>query len=168
MYYSIFWSKYLSALHIYFFHCSVLEYSWKIKVVTLASASTMKMGKVKMAKEIQYWVCEQENLINKVRVFFVWFDDPYHIERRFTDGSTGKESTCNAGDPVSIPGSGRSAGEGIGYPLQCSWASLVAHMLKNPPVMRETWVQFLVRKEKAKGTHSLLEKAKGTHSNILA
>ena len=46
----------------------------------------------------------------------------------FPDSSVGKESTCNAGDPGSIPGSGRSAGEGIGYPLQYSWASLVAHV----------------------------------------
>ena len=45
--------------------------------------------------------------------------------------SAGKESTCNAGDPGSIPGSGRSPGEGIGYPLQYSWASLVAEMVKN-------------------------------------
>ena len=45
-----------------------------------------------------------------------------------------KESACNAGDPGSIPGSGRSAGEGIGYPLQYSWASLVAQLVKNVPV----------------------------------
>ena len=38
------------------------------------------------------------------------------------------------------PGSGRCAGEGIGYPLQYSWASLVAQLVKNPPAMRETWV----------------------------
>ena len=44
----------------------------------------------------------------------------------FPDSSVGKESACNAGDPDSIPGSGRSTGEGIGYPLQYSWASLVA------------------------------------------
>ena len=42
------------------------------------------------------------------------------------DSSVGKESTCSAGYPSSIPGLGRSAGEGIGYPLQYSWASLVA------------------------------------------
>ena len=42
----------------------------------------------------------------------------------FLTGSAGKESACNAGDPSSIPGSGRSPGEGIGYPLQYSWASL--------------------------------------------
>ena len=53
--------------------------------------------------------------------------------------SVGKESACNAGDPSSIPGSGRSPGEGIGYPLQFSWASLVAQLVKNPPAMRETW-----------------------------
>ena len=55
----------------------------------------------------------------------------------------GKESACNAGDPGSIPGSGRSAGEGIGYPLQYSWASLVAQLVKNPPAMWETQVGSL-------------------------
>ena len=55
-------------------------------------------------------------------------------------GSVGKESACNAGDPGSIPRSGRSPGEGIGYPLQYSWASLVAQLVKNLPVMRETWL----------------------------
>ena len=61
----------------------------------------------------------------------------------FPDISIGKESACNAGDPSSIPGSGRSAGEGIGYPLQYSWASLVAQLVKNLPVMWETWVRSL-------------------------
>ena len=55
------------------------------------------------------------------------------------DISVGKISTCNAGDPGSIPGSRRSAGEGIGCPLQYSWASLVAQLVKNPPAMQETW-----------------------------
>ena len=54
--------------------------------------------------------------------------------------SVGKESTCNAGDPGSIPTSGRSAGEWISYPLQSSWASLVAQMVKNPLAMQEIWV----------------------------
>ena len=54
--------------------------------------------------------------------------------------SVGKESTCNAGDPSSIPGSERLAGEGIGYPLQYSWSYLGAQLVKNPPAMRETWV----------------------------
>ena len=75
--------------------------------------------------------------------------------------SVGKESACNAGDPGSIPGSGRSAGEGIGYPLQYSWASLVAQLVKNIPGMWKTWVQFL-------GWKDHLEKAKATHFSILA
>ena len=61
----------------------------------------------------------------------------------FPDRSVGKESTCNAGDPSLTPGSGRSAAEGIGYPLQYYLASLVAQLVKNPPAMRETWVQSL-------------------------
>ena len=73
----------------------------------------------------------------------------------------GKESACSAGDPGSIPGSERSAGEGIGYPLQYSWISLVAQLVKNPPAMWETWVQSL-------GWEDPLEKGKATHSSILA
>ena len=64
-------------------------------------------------------------------------------EGGFPDSSVGKESTCNAGDSGSIHGSGRSIGERIDYALQYSWASLVAQLVKNPPAMRETWVQFL-------------------------
>ena len=53
----------------------------------------------------------------------------------FPDSSVGKESACSAGDPGSIPGSGRSTGEGIGYPLQYSWISLVVQLVENPPAM---------------------------------
>ena len=55
----------------------------------------------------------------------------------FPNSSVGKESACNAVDSSSIPGSGRSAGEGIDYPLQHSWASLVAQLVKNPFVIGE-------------------------------
>ena len=79
----------------------------------------------------------------------------------FPDSSVGKESACNAGDPGSIPGSGRSAGEGIGYPLQDSWASLVAQVVKNPPSMRKTWLRSL-------GWDDPLEKGMATDSSILA
>ena len=82
-------------------------------------------------------------------------------QRGFCRGSVGKESACNAGDPGSIPGSVRSPGEGIGYPLQDSWASLVAQLVKNPPAMWETWVQSL-------GWKDSLEKGKATHYSILA
>ena len=61
----------------------------------------------------------------------------------FPDGPVGKESTCNAGDHGWVPGSGRSAKEGIGYPLQYSWTSLVAQLVKNPPAMQETLVGSL-------------------------
>ena len=61
----------------------------------------------------------------------------------FPHSSVGKESACNAGDPGSIPGSGTSTGEGIGYPLEYFGASLVAQLVKNPPAMQETPVQFL-------------------------
>ena len=79
----------------------------------------------------------------------------------FPDSSVGKESACNARDPSLIPGSGRSAGEGIGYPLQYSWASLVAQLVKNLPAMQETWVRSLHWEDP-------LEKGKATHSSILA
>ena len=60
----------------------------------------------------------------------------------FPDSSVDKEFACSAGDPGLIPGSGRSAGEGVGYSLQYSWPSLVARLVKNLPVMQEIWVQF--------------------------
>ena len=65
------------------------------------------------------------------------------ISKGFPGGLVGKESACNAGDPGSIPGWESSPGEGPGYPLQHSWASLVAQLVKNPPAMWETWVQSL-------------------------
>ena len=70
-------------------------------------------------------------------------------------------SAGNEGDPGSIPGSGRSPGEGIGYPFQYSWASLVAQMVKNPPAMWETWVRSL-------GWEDPLEEVMAAHPSILA
>ena len=61
----------------------------------------------------------------------------------FPDSSVSKESTCNSGDPGSIPGLGRSTGEEIAYPLQYSWASLVVQLVKNSPAMQDTWFQSL-------------------------
>ena len=79
----------------------------------------------------------------------------------FPGSSAGKESACNAGGPGSIPGLGRSPGEGIGYPLQYSWASLVAQLVKNPPAMQEARVLSL-------GWEDSLEEGMATHSSILA
>ena len=71
------------------------------------------------------------------------------------------ESACNAGDPCSLLGLGRSPGEGIGYPFQYSSASLVSQTVKNLPAMQETWVRSL-------GWKDPLEEGMATHSSILA
>ena len=80
---------------------------------------------------------------------------------RLPGSSAGKESACKAGDPGLIPGLGRSSGEGIGYSLQYSWASLVAQMVKNLPEVQETWVQSL-------GWEDPLEESMAAQSSILA
>ena len=77
----------------------------------------------------------------------------------FPGDSDGKESARNVGDPSSIPGSGRSPGEGTGYQLQYFWASLVAQMVKN--AMQENWVRIL-------GWEDSLEEDMATHSSMLA
>ena len=81
--------------------------------------------------------------------------------RGFPGGSVNKETTCNAGNLGLIPVLGRSLGEGIGYPLQYSWASLVTQMVKNLPAMWETWVRSL-------GWEDPLDEGMATHSSILA
>ena len=83
------------------------------------------------------------------------------LYQAFPVNSAGKESIYNAGDPGLTPGSERSPGEEIGYPIQYSRASLVAQMIKNPPIMRETWVQSL-------GWVDPLEEDMATHSSILS
>ena len=124
-----------------------------------------------------FWVFSAWLSPQAVSAFCVWIFPPYsawHIGAYsliwiahassymcFPDSSVGKESACNTGDPGSVPGSGTSAGEGIGYALQYSWASLVAQLVKNPPAMWETWDQSL-------GWEDPLEKGKTTHSSILA
>ena len=76
--------------------------------------------------------------------------------------TVGEESSFIVGDLGSIPGLGRSAGEGIGSPLQYSWAFLVAQQaIKNPPAMWEAWVRSL-------GWKDPLEKGTATPSSILA
>ena len=79
----------------------------------------------------------------------------------FPGGSAGKESACNVEDPGLIPGSGRSPGDGIDYPLQDSWAFLVAETVKNLPAMQETWVLSL-------GWEDPLEEGMATYSSTLA
>ena len=90
--------------------------------------------------------------------FFFFFE---YFLLGFPDSSVGKESACNAGYPSSTPGSARSTGEGIVFPLQYSWVSLVTQLIKNLHAMWETWVQSL-------GWEDPLEKGKASHSSILA
>ena len=98
-----------------------------------------------------------------IRSWRILFCSTQHFSRclknSFLDSSVGEESACNVEDPSSIPGSGRSTGEGIGYLLQYPWASLAAQVAKNPPGMRETWVQSL-------GWEDPLEEVKATHSGL--
>ena len=101
-------------------------------------------------------------------VQFLDQEDPWRRDRLptpvflgFPGGSAGKESARIAGDLGSIPGLGRSPGGGIGYPLQYSWASLVAQLVKNLPALQETWVRSLGREDP-------LEKGKATHSSTVA
>ena len=84
-----------------------------------------------------------------------------NYKKGFPESSVGKEYTCNAGDPGLIPGLGRSSEEGIDYPLQYFWASLLAQSVNNSPAVQETWLQPL-------GWEDPLEKGKATHSGILA
>ena len=78
----------------------------------------------------------------------------------FPHSSVGKESAFNAGNHSGIPASGSYAGEGIGYPLQYSWASLVAQLVKNLPSMRDQGLSLY--------WEDPLEKGKVTHSIVLA
>ena len=82
----------------------------------------------------------------------------------FPDSSVGKESACSAGDPGSIPGLERSFGEGIGYPLQYSWASLVVQLVKNLPAMQEESACSAGKLGSIPGLGRSLEKGKATHS----
>ena len=103
---------------------------------------------------ISFFVClfVFHNSLTYTLIFNIWAS---------LNNSVIKESTCNEEDPSSIPGLGRSTGEGICYPLQYSWASLVAQLVKNPCAMQETLVWFL-------GWEDPLEKGKVTHSSVLA
>ena len=110
----------------------------KYSKLELFTTSEVKLLKLKMGEIITFIIC-----------------------KGFPGSSVGKEFTCIAGDPSSIPRSGRSTGEGIGYPLQSSWASPVAQLVKNLPAMWKTWLQSL-------GWEDPLEKGKATYSSILA
>ena len=95
-------------------------------------------------------------IFGSIAIIMVNYGKNMETIRGFLYSSVGKESACNTGDPGSIPGLERCAGEGIGYPLQHSRASFVAQLVKNLPAMWETWVQSL-------GWEDPLEKGMTTH-----
>ena len=129
---------------------------YRKKLYTIYRRHRYKSWGRNIMNRFRFGCCLTKNLLKK------WLNmDRFNllsvmVSKGFPDSSVGKESFCNAGDRSLIPGSGRSAGEGIGYSLQYSWASLVAL-----PAMWKTWVRSL-------GWEGLLEKGKATHSNILA
>ena len=107
-------------------------------------------------------ICETITTSNSINIAFT--SKTFLLLYNFlplSHSSAGKGSTCNAGDPSSIPGSGRSPGKGRGHPLQYSWASLVVQLVKDPPPTQETCVLSL-------DWEDTLEKGTATHSSILA
>ena len=150
--FNIAWSMYFKSCHNYLNDTfSNTFFSHQVKLMILSIVSSLH----------PVWIYDY--FFEGVHFLFHVVDYKIHLGRvwGFSDSSVGEESTCNARDPSLIPGSEKSAGEGIGYPLQYSWASLVAHLVKNLPAMQATWVQSL-------GWEDPLEKGKATHSSILA
>ena len=105
------------------------------------------------------WILHSKKQSNNFCLFVCFKEN--HETKDFPDSSVSKESACNAGDSSSIPESGRFTGEGIGFPLQYSWASLGVQLVKSLPAMWETWVWSL-------GWEDPLEKERATNSCILA
>ena len=132
-----------------------------IFIKRLFSSSSLSAISVVSIAYLRLLIFLPATLIPACASFSPAFRMMYSAYRGFPGNLVGKESACNAGDPSSIPGLGRSPGEGIGYPLQYSWASLVTQMVKNLPAMWETLVQSL-------GWENPLEKEMATHSSILA
>ena len=130
---------------------------------SLSHIFRISLSEILIAQLVRNLPAMQETLLNSWFGKIPWRRDrlPTTVFLGFPCGSAGKESACSVEDLGLIPGSGRFPGEGIGYPLQYFWASLVAQLVKNPLAMRETWVRSL-------GWEDPLEKGKATHSSILA
>ena len=105
------------------------------KICCITKCSTKLKGIPKFAI-INFYIL----LINNCKLSLIIIAFTNIVATGFPGSSDGKESSCNTGDSGSILGLRRSAGEGIGYPLQYSWASLVVQKIKNLPTIQETWV----------------------------
>ena len=134
---------------------------WSMKAsypFALESSIQIQMWKLIQSPQplftVKWFVSRVKGILNatgKCKFQFLTFSILCDSFKGFPGSSAGKESTCNAGDPGSIPGSGRSPGEGKGCPLQYSCASLVAQLVKNPPAMWETWVWSLGLEDPGEG-----------------
>ena len=111
--------------------CPILSFPCYVRKSVLYIGLSIPALK-KVHQPIGLWLFKKHMLQNRNR--FTDMDN----KSTATTSSVGNESACNAGDPSSIPGSGRSLGEGLGYPLQYSWASLVVQLVKNLPAMWKT------------------------------
>ena len=144
-------------------HCA--KWSWKKCLsspaldVSLIPEDTWRPGIWSQSESIYWW--------SDWHFDFLWCNRKWNISHPcnvmgFPGNSADKESACKAGDSGSVPASGSSPGEGIGYPLQYSWVSLVAQTVKNPPAMRKT------RALRSLGWENPLEEEMATHFSILA
>ena len=146
--------KYTSCNWILATHSSILP--WKISR-TEKPGGLQSMGSQRVGHN---WAWAYPPSQSFYQPMFWWFSCRLKC---FPGNSAGKESPCNAGDPGLISGCRRSTGEGIGYPLQYSWLSLVAQLVKNLPAIRETWVWFL----KSQATHSRILAWRVTESDMI-
>ena len=97
----------------------------------------------KLIFKLSYLASDLGFVANTINVLFqMYCSKKMHCILGFASSSAGKEPACKAGNLSPIPGLGRFPGEGIGYPLKYSWASLVAQLVKNLPAMQETPVEF--------------------------
>ena len=135
----------------------------------MATQSSILAWKIPWTEPVGYspWghkesdITEQLSTHTHICVIYLLAAFDSEMLNKFPDSSVGKNSACNAGDLGSILGLGRSTGEGIGYPLQYSWASLLAQLVKKSSAMWETWIPSL-------GWENPLEKGTATHSSISA
>ena len=98
-----------------------------------------------------------QKLSSQLQYLFVFTNAVSACLTDFPHSPFDKESACNTGDPSLNPGLGRSPGEGLGYPLQYSWASLVAQLVKNPPAMQVQFLGWEDPLEKGKAVYSVLD-----------
>ena len=163
--YTYIWTQTHSILHIYEYAHTFMHMLTPSHKDTLVHLVTLNIKQIYSHTQTDtYTIHSQTHADAQQSKLWPWSHTHIYshcIYKGLPDSSVGKESACNAGDLSLIPGSGRSAGKGIGHPLEHSWASLVAQLVKHLPAKRKTWVR-------SPGWQDPLEKGKTTHSSVLA